>query len=58
MMLLIIIKGVTLLNTSYYINFAFFCKKTYEVYKCLFKYIKDFYKYFDILDLNVIFMDI
>ncbi len=53
-MLLIIISGVTLLNTSYYVAFAFVSKKTYEVYKWLFEYVKDLYKYLDIPDLNVI----
>ena len=32
-LLLIIISGVTLLNTSYYIAFVFIFKETYKVYK-------------------------
>lgn len=52
--LVIIINRIILLNTSYYIIFAFLFKKIYKVYKWLFKYIKDFYKYFDILNSNII----
>ena len=54
---LIIINKITLLNTSYYIAFTFIFKETYEVYKWLFEYVKDFYKYLDISNLNIILMD-
>ncbi len=54
---LIIISGVTPLNTSYYIAFAFISKETYEVYKWLLECIKDLYQYLDIPDPNVILTD-
>ena len=56
-MLLIIISGVTPLNTSYYVAFAFVSKETYEVYKWLLECVKDLYKYLDIPDPNVIVTD-
>ena len=56
-MLLIIISGVTSLNTSYYITFVFVFKETFEVYKWVVECIKNLYKYFDIPDLNVILID-
>ena len=55
---LIIISGVMPLNTSYYIAFAFVSKKTYEVYKWLFECVKDFYKYLNISDPNIILIDV
>lgn len=57
-MLLIMINGVTLLNTSYYVAFAFIFKETYEIYKWLVECVKNFYKYLDILNLNVILTNI
>lgn len=42
---LIIISGVTPLNTSYYVAFAFDSKETLEVYKWLLKCIKDLYEF-------------
>ena len=54
---LIIISGVTLLNTSYYVAFAFVSKETYEVYKWLLECVKDLYEYLDIPDPNVILTD-
>ncbi len=55
---LIIINEVTLFNTSYYVSFTFVSKETYKIYKWLFKYVKNLYKYLNILDLNVILIDI
>lgn len=51
---LIIISRVMPLNTSYYITFAFISKEIFKICKWLFKYVKNFYKYFDIPDSNVI----
>lgn len=54
-MLLIIVSRVTSLNISYYIAFAFVFKKIFKIYKWLFECIGNLYKYFDILNLDVIF---
>ena len=54
---LIIISGVTLLNTSYYVAFANVFKETFEVYKWLLKCVKDLYKYLDIPNLDIILTD-
>ncbi len=45
------------LNTSYYIAFIFISKEIYEVYNWLIKLIKDFDKYLDISNLNVILIN-
>ncbi len=55
--LLIIISRVMPLNTSYYIAFTFISKEIYEIYNWLFEYIKDLYRYLNILDLNIILTD-
>lgn len=55
---LIIINRITLLNISYYVVFIFVSKKTNKVYKWSLKFVKDFYKYFNISDLNVILTNI
>lgn len=55
---IIIINGVILLNTSYYITFILVFKKTYKVYKLLLRYIKKLDKYFDIPNLNIILTNI
>lgn len=57
-MYLIIISKITLLNISYYIAFAFIFKEIYKVYKWLLKSIQNFYKYFNIPNLNIILIDI
>ena len=54
---LIIISGVTSLNTSYYVVFAFVSKETFKIYKWLFEYVKDLYEYLDISDRDVILTD-
>ena len=54
---LIIISGITPLNISYYIAFAFVSKKTFEVYRWLLKCVKDLYEYFDIPDSDIILTD-
>ena len=54
---LIIISGVTPLNTSYYVAFAFVSKETFEVYKWLLECVKDLYEYLDIPDPDVILTD-
>ena len=54
---LIIISGVTPLNTSYYVAFAFVSEETYEVYKWLLECVKNLYEYLHIPDLNVILTD-
>lgn len=45
------------LNTRYYIAFTFIFKKLYQTYKWLFEYIKNFYEYFDILNLKLILIN-
>lgn len=54
---LFIISRTMSLNTSCYITFAFISKKIFEIYKLLFDYVKDFYKYLNILDPNIILID-
>lgn len=51
---LIIISGVTSLNTSYYIAFTLVFKKTFEACKWLFQYIENLYEYLDIPNLSFI----
>lgn len=56
-MSLIIISKVIPLNLSYYIDFKFIFKKIYKVYKWLFQCIKNFYKYFNTSNSNIILTD-
>lgn len=56
-MFLIIIRKVKLININYYMIYTFIFKKIFKVYKWLHKYIKNLYKYFDILNLSIIFIN-
>lgn len=55
--LLCIITGVTLLNTTYYVGFAFLTMETVKDYEWVLQCIKNLYLILDIPDLDIIITD-